>query len=132
MTLTLRERITRRSIPFQILGTLASRGGSAIYPWEVSRWAAEKDERIPAAKAARLMDTLVKIETMLDGVQIRPDLRDANVVRAALEAFENHKIKQAEDVPVAPSATFTPSWPAKSERGVRPSDAASLLAEPQQ
>jgi hypothetical protein len=96
--LTLRERITRRSIPFQTLAVLASVGGSTVYATEVSKWASGK-EPIPAAKAARLMDMLIQVERMLDGVAIRPDLRDASVVRAALEVFENKKIKQEEIVP---------------------------------
>jgi hypothetical protein len=127
MTLTLRERVTRRSIPFQTLAVLASVGNSTIYATEVSKWASGK-EKIPSAKAARLMNMLVQIETMLDGVMIRPDLRDAAVVRAALEAFEKYKTKQIEIMP-APFAVSKPVWPARSERGVRPSNAVSLLAE---
>jgi hypothetical protein len=124
--MTLRERITHRSIPFQTLGVLASRGGSVIFASEVSKWAAEK-EPINAAKSARLMDTLVKIEALLDGVKIRPDLRDADVLRAALIEFENHKIKQ---VDAAPSAIARPSWPAKSQPGMQAShEATKLLAQ---
>lgn len=107
--LTLRERITRRSIPFQTLAVLASVGGSTVYATEVSKWASGK-EPIPAAKAARLMDMLIQVERLLDGVAIRPDLRDASVVRAALAAFESHQVKQSDIVVPAPLESATTSW----------------------
>ncbi len=128
MTLTLRERITRRSIPFQTLAALASERGFTVFPGDVSKWVTAP-ESVHAKKAERLAAVFQQIEEMLDGVKVRPDLRDANVVRTALVEFENHKVKEVDAVPVAPSAIFTPLWPAKSKNGVRPSNAAALLQQ---
>jgi hypothetical protein len=81
--LSIRARITTRSIPFATLSALATTPTSIVHGSEVSKWAS--GIKVPQHKADRLEGALQSLEKLLNAVTLPPDLRNPAVVRRALD-----------------------------------------------
>ena len=91
--LSIKARITSRSLPFSTLAAVASSPEMLCHATEVSRFA--NGIKLPQFKYDRLLQTLESIEEMLDGVAVTPDLRNPVMVRRALNRLPQIKAEQA-------------------------------------
>jgi hypothetical protein len=91
---SIKERAARIGLPHRVWSRLASTPDSKIYEQNLSNWLC--GDKTSDSKVKRLMAVLVSVEDLVNSTSVRPDLSDADNVRAALQNLQEKREKQSQ------------------------------------
>jgi hypothetical protein len=90
----LKQQLAARSIPIGTVAALASTAQSRIFPTDLSHFF--KGRAIAPAKADAIRKASETLIDLCDAVEIKPDWRDVNNVRAAIAKLDEIRRKPAQ------------------------------------